>query len=308
MESNKVKISWVIATRNRLSLLKLCIERLLDNFQEGEEILVVDGASTDGSAEYLQNLYESGKIHGFCSQKDRNQSHGWNKVILMAKGKYIKKLIDDDIVNFDIIRECIAEMEKHPGADICISDEMSMNIDYAGSLARHTRLPQFLLWKAGKVPSFTFGDIHMIIRRESLALIGLYNPSFTMMDYEYSLRISYLKAGILYYTGCSALSVSSSETVSSQVTRALLDKEGIRANAMYEYIGDSAQISGWSKIKIQAGKWRDKLSGRKKLNNQNRRKISQTNISELSLIYSEAWKSLENENQKNPGKFIYSGQ
>lgn len=304
MELDSIRISWVIASRNRLGLLKLCIERLLENIQPEEEILVADGNSTDGSVEYLQGLLQSGKIHGFISERDRNQAHAWNKVFLLANGKYIKKLIDDDIVDIDAVRICVNEMEKYPQADICISNDMSMRIDQLESLEKHSRLEAFQTWASGKVPSFTFGDVHLIIRKKSIPLIGLYDPSFTMMDYEYSLRISYLKAGILYYTGYNALSISSNLTVSSQVTRALLDKEGIRANTMYEYAGDGSEISTWSRIKIRGGKIRDMIFGKKNAHNLNVEK--ELSPIEIENQYKKAYQLLLNENKKEIGKFYFS--
>jgi hypothetical protein len=75
-----------------------------------------------------------------------------------------------------------------------------------------------------------------------------------MMDWEYSLRISYLKANIAYYTGYNALSVAHSQTVSSLKNKKLIEEQGKRGCVFYEYAGDSAEISLWSKIKIQAGK------------------------------------------------------
>lgn len=304
MEPDKIKISWVIASRNRLTLLRLCIERLLANLKPDEEILVADGNSTDGSVEYLQELKQAGKIHGFISDRDRNQAHAWNKIFLLAKGTYIKKLIDDDLVDLDAVRICVQEMDKFPEADICISNDMSMRIDRLESIQKHSRLEAFQQWAKGLIPSFTFGDVHLIIRTRSLPLIGLYDPSFTMMDYEYSLRISYLKAGILYYTGHNALSVSSNVTVSSQVTRELLDKEGLRANTMYEYAGDGSEISTWSRIKITVGKLRDKLIGKSGIHNPEAEKTLSPD--EMIIQYQKAYQLLLEENRKNPGQFYFS--
>ncbi len=304
MESDKIKISWVIATRNRLSLLKICLDRLLVDCQEDEEILVADGNSSDGTKDYLQELFQHNKIQGFISEKDRNQAHAWNKLLVKAQGRYIKKLIDDDIVDFQAVRHCVNEMEQNPQADICISNDMSMSIERLGSLDKHSRWEAFQLWSKGEVPSFTFGDVHLIIRRNSLPLIGLYDTSFIMMDYEYSLRISYLKAGILYYTGYNALSISSNSTVSSQVTRAILDKEGIRANTMYEYAGDGSEISNWSRIKIRVGKLRDKLLGKKKIIGLDQSK-SLTN-EEIIEEYEKAWLKLKEINSETNARFYFS--
>jgi glycosyltransferase involved in cell wall biosynthesis len=82
----EVNFSYIIATRNRLPFLKITLEKLITAIQPDEEIVVVDGNSTDGSREYLQGLFQAGSIHQYLSESDKNQAHGWNKALLMAKG------------------------------------------------------------------------------------------------------------------------------------------------------------------------------------------------------------------------------
>src|ERR1700712_1352900 len=101
-----VNLSYVIATYNRLSFLKITLEKLISVLQPDEEIVVVDGNSTDGAKEYLQQLFSEGKIHQYVSEPDRNQAHGWNKAMLIAKGILIKKIIDDDVHDYEAIGRC----------------------------------------------------------------------------------------------------------------------------------------------------------------------------------------------------------
>lgn len=251
----KVDLSYIIATRNRLAFLTITLERLIGCLLPGEEIVVVDGNSTDGSKEYLGNLFKEGKIHRFISGPDKNQAHAWNKAMLMANGTVIKKIIDDDVFCYKAIRECKDYMLQNPGIDVMISNDLGSSLHNYKSIKKHSRLPQFEEWADGLAASFTFGDAHMLIRRNSLACIGLYNTEFVMMDWEYSLRISHLKANIAYYTGYNALSVSHPQTVTSLKNDKLIAVQGKRGCMFYEYEGDNAGINLWSKIKIRAGKW-----------------------------------------------------
>lgn len=247
-------LSYIIATRNRLPFLKITLEKLTLELQPDEEIVVVDGNSTDGSKEYLQTLFEQGKIHQYISEPDKNQAHAWNKAMLMAKGVIIKKIIDDDVFCYKAIRECKNFMLQNPVIDVMISNDLGSSLDDYKNIQRLSRLPQFEKWSKGLSPSFTFGDVHLLIRKSSLAYIGLYSTSYIMMDWEYSLRISYLKADIAYYTGFNALSVAHPQSVSSLKNVKLIEAQGKRSCVFYEYEGDSAEISRWSKIKIYAGK------------------------------------------------------
>ena len=249
-----INLSYIISTRNRQSFLEITLEKLLTALQHDEEIVVVDGNSTDGSKQYLQQLFNEGKIHHFISEPDKNQAHAWNKAMLMAKGSIIKKIIDDDVFCYSAIRECKSYMLLNPDVDVVISNDLGSNLHNHKSIQKLSRLPQFEKWNKGIIPSFTFGDVHMLIRKSALAYIGLYNTAYVMMDWEYSLRISYLKTNVAYYTGYNALSVAHPQTISALKNNKLITAKGKRGSIMYEYPGDKAEISLWSKIKIYTGK------------------------------------------------------
>lgn len=246
-------LSFIIVTRNRLEFLRITLKHLLEELQPGEEIVVVDGNSTDGSKDYLLQLFDEGKIHQYVSESDFNQAHGWNKAMLMARGQIIKKIMDDDVFCYSTIRKCKDYMLEHKQVDVLISNDVSVALGQKNSISYATRLPQYEQWVSGKVPSFTFGDVHMLIRKSALAYIGLYFPAYVMMDWEYSLRISYLQANIVYYTGYNALNVAHNESITSQRDKKLTTDQGKRGEVFYEYAGDHSHISLWSKIKIFIG-------------------------------------------------------
>ena len=252
--ASAIRLSYIIATYNRLPFLKITLEKLIDELQAEEEIVIVDGDSSDGSKAYLQALFDAGKIHQFVSEPDKNQAHAWNKAMLMAKGILLKKIIDDDVFCYKAIRECKNYMLANPAVDVLISNDLGSSLHDYKNIQKLSRLPQYEKWKTGIAPSFTFGDVHMLIRRSSLAYIGLYNPAFTMMDWEYSLRISYLKANIAYYTGYNALSVAHPQTISALKNNKVVIEQSKRACIFYQYAGDRAEISLWSEIKIFLGK------------------------------------------------------
>ena len=174
--------------------------------------------------------------------------------MLLAKGTIIKKIIDDDVFCYKAIRECKNYMLQNPDVEVTISNDLGSSLHNYKNIEKYSRLPQFEKWKNGHTPSFTFGDAHMLIRKSALTYIGLYNTEFVMMDWEYSLRISHLKANIVYYTGYNALSVTHPQTVSSLKNTELVNEQGKRACAFYKYPGDRDEISLWSEIKIYLGK------------------------------------------------------
>lgn len=271
------QLSYIIATRNRLPFLKITIEKIIDNIQPDEEIVVVDGNSTDGAKEYLNKLFLDGKIHQFISEPDKNQAHAWNKAMLLAKGTIIKKIIDDDVFCLAAIRKCKDYMLQNTAIDVVISNDLSSSLLDYKTITPNSRLQQFEKWKNKINPSFTFGDVHMLVRKSSLAYIGLYNTSFIMMDWEYSLRITYLQANIAYYSGFNALNVFHPQNVSSLKNEKLAFEQGKRAEIFFEYAGDKAEISLWSRVKIFIGN----IVFRKK----DQFKLDEINFENLEEIY-----------------------
>ncbi|WP_133273804.1 glycosyltransferase family 2 protein [Hymenobacter radiodurans] len=105
-------LSYILTTYNKLPYLKQVLERLIAARQEDEEIVVADGGSKDGTAEYLQSLYAAGQIQQFISERDKGEAHGFNKCMLMAQGEIIKLITDDDAFYYPAIREAANFMIK----------------------------------------------------------------------------------------------------------------------------------------------------------------------------------------------------
>ncbi len=249
-----INLSFIIATRNRLPFLQITLKKLIGELQQGEEIVVVDGGSTDGAKEYLQQLFEQGEIHQFISEPDHNQAHGWNKALLMAKGTIIKKIIDDDVHDYKAIRKCGDFMLNRPQVDICISNCLTADLGSPQHIQTTGRLKYYEAWRNGKVACFTFSDVYMLIRKSALSYLGLFDTQFAMMDWEYSLRCSSLKANIAYYTGYNAMAVSTPGNITSSTNLARLKREGKIAGLKYGYTGDRSDISLYSELKIAVGK------------------------------------------------------
>jgi glycosyltransferase involved in cell wall biosynthesis len=290
-----LNLSYIISTRNRLPFLKILMEKLVCQLLPDEEIVIIDGDSNDGTKEYLQQLFDEGKIHQFISEPDKNQAHGWNKALLLAKGTIIKKLIDDDVFCYDAIRECKEYMLINTGVDVMLSNDLGSNINNYKNIDQYSRFTQFEKWNNGQQPSFTFGDVHMLIRKSALSYIGLYNTFFTMMDWEYSLRISYLKANIAYYTGYNALSVSHPHNITSQKNLEKITQDGKKGEIFYDYAGDRSDISLWSKIKIGIGN---------RLFRENKIADDQPMTKDLEVIYTYYYDYINMLNQNMQATFV----
>lgn len=97
-------ISIVIANYNHgcyletaiLSVLNQCTVDLRLPNGDTIEIIVIDGGSTDNSVEVIKKY--STRLAWWCSEKDRGQSHAFNKGFARAKGKFFTWLNADDLL------------------------------------------------------------------------------------------------------------------------------------------------------------------------------------------------------------------
>jgi glycosyltransferase involved in cell wall biosynthesis len=206
-----MKLSYVVTTYNKLPFLKECMHRLVVNKKTDEEIIVVDGGSSDGSQQFLERLFQDQKIDQFLSEKDCGEAHGWNKALLMAKGDLIKIITDDDLFNYEGIIYCREFMETHMDIDILVSCVLNVHdfAEYSYSVIGSVTNPkQFELYRK---PVNTCG-LGILLRKSSIPLLGLMNPSVVRVDYEYLVRVFYGATNIAVYTSPLAVRLGNSQS------------------------------------------------------------------------------------------------
>lgn len=203
-----INLSYVITTFNKLSYLRIVLRMLIDARERDEEIVIVDGGSKDGTPEFLQGLFNEGKINKFVSEKDFGEAHGYNKGMLMAEGKLIKLITDDDLFYFPAIRRSKELMLQDPSTDIIFSS----GLDYEGLNGTGKVSNYYAEDKANyenwfnKRKAFYACALGIMFRRDSLSLIGLLSTNNVRVDMEYLLRITHNKrVKMQFYDGYSFL-------------------------------------------------------------------------------------------------------
>ncbi|ALW87102.1 hypothetical protein AUC43_19700 [Hymenobacter sedentarius] len=187
--------------------LRQVLTRLVEARLPDEEIVVADGGSNDGTSEYLSELFEAGKIQQFVSERDKGESHGNNKCMLMAKGEVLKMITDDDAFNYPIIRAAADFMHEHPDVDVVMGYNATIQ-DHDLTFARVKEDPaiDFMRWYELKEPFWMIG-LPLLVRRSSLPIVGLYYTGVVFVDLEYTYRISTVKANIAWCTGLLSMHV-----------------------------------------------------------------------------------------------------
>lgn len=118
-----MKFSIAIPTYNRLELLKMTINSVLDQSYRNFEIIISDNNSGDGTLDYLKELSESDE-RIVINKNDENVGMvlNWDFCLEMASGDVFLLLSDDDYFgNDDVLEEIAKHFEKYD-SKVVISD------------------------------------------------------------------------------------------------------------------------------------------------------------------------------------------
>ena len=81
------RLSYLLATRNRAGFLGPVLDNVAELLGPDDELIVIDGGSTDGTRELLERRRDV--VSDFISEPDRGEAHALNKGILRARGRWI---------------------------------------------------------------------------------------------------------------------------------------------------------------------------------------------------------------------------
>jgi glycosyltransferase involved in cell wall biosynthesis len=224
-----MNLSYVLVTYNKLPYLKDALTKLIAHKKADEEIVIVDGGSTDGSLEYLQELLVRGDINQLITGKDKTLGHAINKGILAAKGELIKTMSDDDVYYYDEMQKCKEFLLAHPEIDALGTN----GIQHDGQ--DYHREEDFMLWKTTPYHPFMMCEQGLWLRRSSVALLGLADTAnFTYFwDAEFTIRLTAGKARIAWYTGKTWEHVLNQNSVSVTLNDGRWAAESARLRVMY---------------------------------------------------------------------------
>jgi glycosyltransferase involved in cell wall biosynthesis len=90
------KISVITSVYNGGKYLEDCIRSILGQTWPDVEYIIIDGGSTDGSAELIRKYEE--RLHYWVSERDKGIYNAWNKGLARATGEWICFVGSDDIL------------------------------------------------------------------------------------------------------------------------------------------------------------------------------------------------------------------
>lgn len=108
-------VSICIPTYNGIAFLSEALDSVRSQTYKNFEVVVSDDMSTDGSWELLERFRESVNFPVYLYKHTPSGiGANWNNTIKKAKGKYIKFLFQDDILEDTCVEKMVNFMEAHP--------------------------------------------------------------------------------------------------------------------------------------------------------------------------------------------------
>ncbi len=247
-----IKLSIITINFNNLTGLKKTVESVLSQTSLDFNYIIVDGGSTDGSADFIQNLTKSGLNVSlqWISESDNGIYHAMNKGIKIATGEFVQFVNSGDIL-FD--KNVIAKML----ATINFSDQ----IIYGNMIkplpkgmfrdkAFQGRKPTFLDFYYG-----TLNHSPALIRRSLFEKFGYYDENLRIVsDWKWYLLtiilsdipIRYIPVDVTLFD-MSGIS-NSNRTLEIEERNKVL-KDLISVNILQDYLDNAYGLLSYQRIK-----------------------------------------------------------
>lgn len=190
-----MKVSLITTCYNRKKTIRTAIESVLTQDYNDIEYIIVDGASTDGSIEII-NEYKD-RISKIISEPDHGMYEAVNKGIRVATGDVIGLLHSDDFFYNNHVISIIVEKMECTGAEFLYGDGLFVNEKNTDKVIRNWIGGTYRTWKVrhGWLP------LHptCYIKRQVMMKRGLYNETYRIAA-DSDLLFRYLLGGDITVT------------------------------------------------------------------------------------------------------------
>jgi len=217
-------VSVVVVTWNALPWIEQCLDSV-----RGQEVVVVDNGSTDGTVDFIRERFPDVRI---VEQENRGMGGGNNTGMRAAGGRYFFLLNSDAWVVGDGLAKLVEFADAHPEAAV-VGPRLA-NTD--GTLQRSVRgeptvwrlateylfirklAPRSRLLNPLYVGGFAHDEVFeadwlfgpaLLVRREAADAVGLFDESFFMFSEEVDWMTRFRRAGwkVLFFPGAEVVHV-----------------------------------------------------------------------------------------------------
>jgi abequosyltransferase len=144
---DKIKISICMPTRNRANFIGEALESIISQSSDNVEIVIVDGASTDNTAEVVQKYQKKFRnLVYYCGKENGGVDRDMAKAIELSRGEYCWLFSDDDALKPGAMQRILKEIES--GYEIYLCNVTACDL--------HMRPLRDRFWLSSKVKDQVF--------------------------------------------------------------------------------------------------------------------------------------------------------
>jgi GT2 family glycosyltransferase len=180
MSRPSVTIVFLVFNR-RDELRKSLREMLRGSDYEGDvDVIVVDNASTDGSADMVRAEFPQVRV---MAHRENVGVSGWNVGFAAARGDYVLALDDDCYLPPDGLRRAVAAAQEHH------ADLVSFKVE-------STRDPEFVFSEDYRTGLCSFWGCAVLMRRRVIEELGGYDPEIFVWGNELEFMMRFFDRGL----------------------------------------------------------------------------------------------------------------
>ena len=178
-------VSIVSPSLNQAQFLEQAIHSVLGQDYQRLEYIIVDGGSTDGSAEIIRRYAD--RLAWWVSELDTGQAEAINKGLRRARGEIVAWLNSDDVYLPGAVAEAVRAFQAYPEAGLVFGNVLA--IDEAG---RTLNLLRYGDWNLADLMAFRIiGQPAVFLRRSALEQAGSLDTSYHyLLDHQLWLRMA----------------------------------------------------------------------------------------------------------------------
>lgn len=217
--SERPLVSILIPCYNHENFLDDCLKSLIHQTYENIELLICDDCSPDNSFAKIKSYEKelSARFRNlFIMQNEKNLgvTSNVNRMLSLAKGKYIKTLASDDALSVDAIEKMVAFFEENPTLDVVVSngikvleDEHYPNFTSMGKIyeASPNFDPDGFFERVGRCNEISAPAA--MVKKSVYEEFGFYDETIKIEDFEFWLRVlkdgktkfGFLNCDLVYY-------------------------------------------------------------------------------------------------------------
>ena len=186
-----MKISIITISYNSIKTISNTIKSVINQKYENIEYLIIDGGSTDGTVQVLNEYSKS--IFKIVSEKDNGIYDAMSKGINLATGEIVGFLNSDDFyINNNILTRVANIFIKDPLLDACYADLLYTDKLDTSRIVRYWKSKKFIPGAFAKgwcPPHPTF-----FLRRSVFERFGYFDPNYHIAaDVELMMRLLEIK-------------------------------------------------------------------------------------------------------------------